>query len=429
LQVLKENDWYKERKYLHFDRPIGRKKAVAFVTNPSHVTSHAFYPFIRFKITTKKVQVGSDKKICYKKKERPIMVASHIDSHIYAYYAGKLHILYEKVVFNAGLHNCVLAFRSLGKSNINFAKDAFDSIKSTGNCTVFCTDIESFFDKLDHTYLKKRWMDLYVSNSLPEDVYRIFKSLTRYAYTDRESLYQRFNISKNNPRHDRYRICSPSEFRSVVRTEKFILKNNEKHGIPQGSPISALLSNIYMLKFDQELNNMIKIIGGRYFRYCDDLLIIIPSEKNLDIERIVTNEVNHIGLSLNNQKTFTAKFKLIDGTLKSDRPIQYLGFNFDGKNITLRSSSLSKYSAKMKSAVRKAAASRNKINKIRTRKGLEEKSIYRRSIFKKYSHLGTRNFITYALRSSDIMGSKSIRRQVRSHMTRIEYEIEKYDED
>jgi retron-type reverse transcriptase len=49
-------------------------------------------------------------------------------------------------------------------------------------------------------------------------------------------------------------------------------------GIPQGSPISALLSNIYMFSFDKHMKNYVDSIGGKYFRYCDDMLLIVPSE-------------------------------------------------------------------------------------------------------------------------------------------------------
>jgi hypothetical protein len=40
--------WYKPRKYLHFDRPLGQKPAQDYVTSPSKVAQHSFYPFITY---------------------------------------------------------------------------------------------------------------------------------------------------------------------------------------------------------------------------------------------------------------------------------------------------------------------------------------------------------------------------------------------
>ena len=35
--------------------------------------------------------------------------------------------------------------------------------------------------------------------------------------------------------------------------------------------MSGMLSNIYMSKFDSEINRFISNFNGRYFRYCDDI--------------------------------------------------------------------------------------------------------------------------------------------------------------
>ncbi|WP_257983354.1 reverse transcriptase domain-containing protein, partial [Vibrio parahaemolyticus] len=53
-------------------------------------------------------------------------------------------------------------------------------------------------------------------------------------------------------------------------------KNRESQGIPQGSPMSGLLSNIYMIDFDIKLKNYAESLNGKYYRYCDDLLCILP---------------------------------------------------------------------------------------------------------------------------------------------------------
>lgn len=71
-----------------------------------------------------------------------------MDSHIYSYYAEILSELYEKKLSELGISSSVLAFRKLGKSNIEFAKDAFDIIKMKAPCVAVGYDVSKFSKKL-----------------------------------------------------------------------------------------------------------------------------------------------------------------------------------------------------------------------------------------------------------------------------------------
>ena len=117
-------DWYKKRHYLHFDQPIGLNKATKIVTSPESVSRHSFSPFINYQIQSHKIY-KKDGKVEYKSKSRPIAFAAHVDSHIYSYYCQKLTALYEAQLKGTPLDRSILAFRKLGKSNIDFAFDAF----------------------------------------------------------------------------------------------------------------------------------------------------------------------------------------------------------------------------------------------------------------------------------------------------------------
>ncbi|HGS4441951.1 TPA: hypothetical protein ACMDNB_003635 [Vibrio cholerae] len=113
------------------------------------------------------------------------------------------------------------------------------------------------------------------------------------------------------------------------------------------------------------------------------------------------------------------------GILVADQMLQYLGFMFDGENVYIRSSSLARYSEKMKRGIRLAKKTMDKYNAVRVAKGLPEKSLYKRKLYSRYTHLGGRNFVTYGLRAASAMQSKTIKRQLKPLWRRFHEELEK----
>jgi hypothetical protein len=421
-----EHLWFRRRGYLHFDQPISLDKAFKIVSNPENVSKHSFFPFINFEVKSYKLKKDNvTNKLIKHDKVRPIAYSSHIDSHIYAYYASYLSALYEIQIGEYSLNDTILAFRALEKSNIHFAKTAFDCIKSTGECTAVALDLTGFFDNIDHEILKDRWAKIIGADKLPRDHFAIFKSITAYSKVNKDKLYETLKISKHNPKFCRDKVCSPSDFRNIVRKKGLIEKNVNKAGIPQGSPISALLSNIYMLNFDIDMKNYADSIGGHYYRYCDDMLFIVPSERKNEVAGIANQLLKELKVTLNTKKTEIRDFTFSGGDLKATQPLQYLGFIFDGKNIYLRSSSLSRYSDRMKRGVKLAKSTMKSRNKIRKSKGEQIKPLFKKKIYSRYSHFGKRNFLTYGFRAADIMQSKTIRKQLKPLWARLIQEIEK----
>lgn len=393
---------------------------------PDLVASHAFYPFIEYAVSSEKIK--SDKKsglIEKKYKKRPIAYAAHLDSQIYSYYCWILGQHYEKELRIRGIDSCVLAFRALSKSNVDFAAQAFNQIRVRGECAVVALDVIGFFDNLNHQILKNSWGSLIGVKTIPSDHYAVFRSIARYSTVNKEKLYTLLGISPHNPRRDRIRVCEPDEFRTRVRASGLVQVNPNGFGIPQGSPISAMLSNIYMLDFDSQIQKLVRTVDGVYMRYCDDILVVAPTEFRDTIAGQVRQEIKKLKLDINTSKTRISTFSFSGDKQQCDLPLQYLGFTFDGKNALIRSAALARYSERMKKGVRLAKKTMEKKNRHRRDAGLSEKRLYKKKIYKRYSHLGNRNFLRYGYRSAKILKSDGIKKQLRPLWNRLQDEIDK----
>ena len=357
--------WFRPRSYLHFDNPliknskkkdidanlkeifsqlIGFKSPDGYEADiPSKIATHQFLPFIQFQTKTPKLERLKNRKAVRKllPKIRNIAYASHKDSFIYSYYAYILGKKYEQKLISENLQNNILAFRKIpidennsnGKANIHFAKDAFDIIKQQDNCFCLCLDIKQFFDNLNHDILKRTWLDILKINDdkLPADHYAVYKSLSQYSFVKFDEVLDALNIShtmlqKRKQKKDGYYIDKPlislcknmMDFRSRISRANLIRVNYHK-GIPQGSPLSGLLANIYMLRFDIAIKKYLEKFSASYFRYCDDILIIVPSddiEHLKDIQNYISFQIENQKLQIQESKTEIVFFKKIDNRTK-----------------------------------------------------------------------------------------------------------------
>lgn len=425
--MLDTPTWFRQRRYLHLDEPLSLKKGIALVTNPDAVAAHSFWPLIRFQIHTAKIKKDKTTgKLDWHPKDREISYAAHSDSLIFGFYAEALGKLYEMQLEQRGLSDCVLAFRSLGKNNIDFAKAAFDEIGARGDCVAIALDVTKFFDTINHAQLKQRWMHLLGTPSLPPDHYAVFKALTKFSFVDRDHCFAALGISVHTPRSgDRHRLCSPADFRLRVREAGLVKVNQHRHGIPQGTAISALLSNVYMLDFDTAACDFAKKHGGRYMRYCDDILFIMPTTLARETESFCSAEIDKLKLKINPAKTDTCYFSKKGAKQTCKQPLQYLGFLFDGQQILIRSAAFSKFSNRMKRGVSLAKQTMRSRNKAKNAEGADEQGLYQRKILARYSHLGKRNFLRYGYTAAKLMDSKAIRRQLRPLWGRLQKAIAK----
>ncbi len=406
------NDPLRRRRYLHLDERPPRAYLENLVTNQAAVADWQFLPLIRHERVWKRFKRnGGEREI--KKKQRPICYASHHDAALYAYYASILTERYEVLLAEYEISECVTAFRpACGKCNIHYASEAFQWIASHRPCVALAYDVSKFFDSLNHKILKQKWCEVLGATSLPPDAYAIYRSLTRFAVVERDVLYKEFAVSRHKPHAEgRKRICTSESFRKRIVDKGKLILNKERYGIPQGTPISAVLSNIYMLDFDRVIAAQVAEWGGLYRRYCDDILCVIPPEHSEDAKRLIEAKIDKIKLNVQPEKLDERLFPV---SATAERPLQYLGLTFDGDRVLLRSHGFGKYYARMRSAVRGSDASRRRVAR-ESGKDVATLRIKRKKLYDRHSYIGKRNFVAYAHRAAAVTKDPAIKRQVSRH--------------
>ena len=416
---------YKYKRYPHFDAKIHWSKVCNAVENEEYVCKHAFYPFIHYTQKSKKFPrrfIAGLNQCRDIPKEREIMYSCHIDRYIYEYYAYLINTYYNRRVIQDGTNRCSIAYRNnIHKNNISFAKEAFDVIRKRTPCYIVIIDFKGYFDNIVHTYLKERLQDLLGVSILPADYYAVFKSITRYSYINLSDIKKTKNLSRKEWEKQE-RLFTPTEFRRLKK--ETLRKNLDLYGIPQGSAISAVLSNVYLLDFDKWMNNYITTSGGLCRRYCDDIIIVFPKngvdDFNTKVQRVFSfvNDVPNLQLQKDKVRAYLFEDMIVTNCSNFISPeaetskniISYLGFSFDGKTISIRQKTIAKYYRKM---YRKA-------DTITKRNGFSSKGrrIPMRNIYTLYSKYGIvpsktdkqqkktnkGNFLTYVKRAESVFG-------------------------
>lgn len=396
---LLNTEWKKYKKFTHFDilkKFWDSQEKINFFENlfdSQNIISHNFWPFIRYnsiekKFTLYKNDTPNDNYyyeepikwnlFWHKKKVRPITYASHIDSYIYSYYSYLLWIEYEKFLTRNWIWENIIAYRSIKnsiwiwKNNINFILDAFWDIINCKNCIVIALDISSFFDTLNHKILKKEIIKILWVTKLSDDWYKIYKNITQFNYIEKEYIDKNNLIKKI---WKTQKIIDIKRFNELKNEAKKIKKNIIKtniynYWIPQWTPISWMLANIYMNNFDLFIKKKMEDSNWKYYRYSDDILLIIPSNNNEDelnsinkLLEIVSSYIkDNLKLEINDKKTeiniftnweiakniiYSSNNTYIYKSSKIIQPLQYLWFTFSWKRLLIRNKSLSKYYKKL----------------------------------------------------------------------------------
>lgn len=447
-------DWLKFKKYPHIGKPLSSKHdknwIIGFVSNPQNIIRHKFVPLLHRTLSQRKYRplknasknsFGKRQRTIGNKKERHIFFPCHLDSLIYSYYNKILTDCYEGYLKDKTYKSVAVAYRKIpqndnikgNKSNIEFAFEAFDFIEKNKErkLSILVADVTSFFDNLDHRILHKQWKKVLNVDDLPSDHYVVYKNLVNSKYVNENELFKRFNhkliIERFLPNNETTKVlkrkhiskiynmrkekvvafCEKDEFfreaSDLIRTDKPFNKNlrqelnkPEKKGIPQGTPISATLANIYMLDFDERVySETISDKKAFYQRYSDDLIIICDQKDEDFFYKLIIDEVEHkANLSIQAQKTNIYRYQLDersefnggiieDSKVNTNKQLEYLGFNYDGSKVRVKTAGFSKFYRTMKRSFRRGAHFAKKAH-------IPSNSLFETRLYKRFTHIGAK---------------------------------------
>jgi hypothetical protein len=341
---------------------------------------------------------------------------SHRDACILSWYARCLSARLEDLYVQYGISDSVIAYRRLGLGNYDFAAEAYAFAKAKAPVTILAFDVTSFFDTLNHQLLKKRLKQVLGIAELSADWYQVFRAMTRYHYVLLDDLKAHEQFGPRIATFSRAPIASLAELKASAVA--FHSNLSPGLGIPQGTPISAAFSNLYMIDFDRLLRAYADSIGGFYRRYSDDILLICSNAEADAAEAKVGELIGLDRLQLNQKKTERTLFD--PASWPSDaKHAQYLGFVLSESGVSIRGTSLSRQWRKMRWAVK------------RTRKAAKQaigsgasQQVYTKRLRQRFTAVPVRNFSSYARRSANAFDDcRPVRRQLRRFERAVEKEI------
>jgi hypothetical protein len=229
----------------------------------------------------------------------------------------------------------------------------------------------------------------------------VLGAVTRYRYIHLDEIKKHANLAERLKERKRHPLSTIAELKALAVP---IEKNLRQVGIPQGTPISASLSNLYMSEFDAEMQAEAAKRGALYQRYSDDILVACtPSRQNV-LKALVEEKLEEHGLQLQSSKTEVVTLHAPASTLT----FQYLGYQLGHVDASLRLKSLSRQWRTAKRAV--AKTERVGMTAIKQGKATQ---IYTRKLHMRFTGAGGRNFLAYTDRSAETLKSPAIRRQTK----------------
>jgi hypothetical protein len=168
-----------------------------------------------------------------------------------------------------------------------------------------------------------------------------------------------------------------------------------------------------MTEFDEEMEAEARKRGALYQRYSDDILIACPKTRWKVLQALVEEKLGEHGLELQGSKT-----DIVHLHGSSTLTFQYLGYQLGHVDARLRLKSLSRQWRTAKRAIRKTE--RVGLRAIANGKA---RQIYTKKLHKRFTSVGTRNFLNYAARSAETLKSPNITRQAKRLRRYVQHEL------
>jgi hypothetical protein len=189
--------------------------------------------------------------------------------------------------------------------------------------------------------------------------------------------------------------CEKTEF--LKNSLDLITKSTKTEGIPQGTALSATLANIYMLDFDQEVQDFIDSdsVKGFYQRYSDDLIIVVPRDQQEEaIRRLRSLVDNKVNLEIHPDKTKVYHFQNEDEKFigfevdehtgkKKNKTLEYLGFDYDGQRVLIKTAGYSKFNRSMKRSFKRGTS-------LAIHAKTTDDKLHKSSLFKRFTYKGSK---------------------------------------
>lgn len=382
------------RGYGHFDSKISiercreSKKIRREVCDLQFLKGHKFWPFIRQDQKTRRYTKDIEKKLKIKVKLRKIMYASHMDAIVLSFYASLLKKNYEEAISGTTASKSVIGYRKIQhKSNIDFSKDVFETLRTADDSVLFCIDIKDFFGNIEHSSLYNSVIRF--SRDIPkENLQLVIKTVSSYRYIFKNDIEKELG-------KDVQKWTDSRKYNKFIRDSGLIHKNKKKKGIPQGSPISDILANIYLYDFDVWLSEEVDQYSGIYRRYSDDILIVVPVSEADRIYDQICNYIKKVKLEIGENKTEAFYIDATSQTFKDitkkyvteyskdKESVQYLGFNMNLRNMSVRPGTVAKHYRKESQKIESQLRRKNrKAIELQASTGKQSKSSKKYSYFK-----------------------------------------------
>lgn len=199
-----------------------------------------------------------------------------------------------------------------------------------------------------------------------------------------------------------------------------------------------------MVNFDKKINKIVNGINGLYRRYSDDMIVVCEESHVASIVKEFDLAIAERDLEIQHDKTQVFNFvkqngiyhctQIFDKAVHTSKNLEYLGFEFDGHNTFLKSSSLSSYYRKLKRSIQicnfyskthctsksKGLIFKTRLYKKYTYKGAQRKRIYIKdksnpTNFIRTDRYAWGNYITYAYLGINKLPNNKIKNQIKRH--------------